>query len=121
MAEKIKADSYIAYLDQILAGKKINVPVEDVEIEKLLLLARTMIDADLSINIKLRDNLRKCLLDQVVRKSCLSVLLTNEDELDEEALEHVTAAGQAGEQKDICPYCGSRSIKSDGKCTFCSS
>lgn len=120
MAEKIKADSYITYLDQILTGKKDIGPVDDVEIAKLLLLAKTIIEADLSFNSKLRENLRKQLLDQVSKKSSLAVLSRNDDELDEEALNNVTAAGQAGEQKDICPHCGSRSIKFEGKCPFCS-
>ena len=47
MDEKIKADIYLAYLDRILAGEKNIEPVEDVEIAKLLLLAKTMIAADL--------------------------------------------------------------------------
>jgi rubrerythrin len=122
MAEKIKADIYIAYLDQMLAGKKEIGPVDDLQITKLLLLAKTMIEADLSLNSKLRENLRKQLLDQVTKKnkSSLSLLSRNDDELDEEALKQVTAAGPAGEQKENCPYCGSRSIKSEGKCPFCS-
>ena len=120
MAEKIKADIYIAYLDQILAGEKDIEAVEDVEIQKLLLLSKTMIAEDLSVKSKMRKYLRKQLLAQVNKKSNLFVLSCKDGELDEEALEHVNAAGQAGEQKDICPYCGSRSIKSEEKCLFCS-
>lgn len=123
MTEKTKADIYLAYLDQILAGEKDIEPVEDVEIEKLLLLAKTMIAADLSVNSEMRENLRKQLLAQVTKKnkSSLSVLLRNDDELDEEALNYVAAGfpGQAGEQRESCPYCGSRSKKFEGKCPFC--
>lgn len=122
MAEKTKADIYIAYLDQILAGEKDIGPVEDEEIEKLLLQAKTMIAADLSVNSKAKENLRKLLLNQVKNKSSLSVLSKNDDELNEEALNYVTAAGfggHAGEQKDICPYCGSRVSKLDRKCPVC--
>ena len=125
MVEKTKADIYIAYLEQILAGEKDIGPVEDVEIEKLLLLAKTMLAADLSVNSKMRENLRKQLLAQVTKKnkSSLSVLSGNDDELDEEDLNQVVAAGfagQAGEQNESCPYCGSRAKKFEGKCPFCS-
>ena len=43
MAEKTKADIYMTYLDQILAGENDIGPVEDEEIAKLLLLAKAMI------------------------------------------------------------------------------
>ncbi|MHB9094531.1 MAG: hypothetical protein ACYC21_07645 [Eubacteriales bacterium] len=124
MAEEIKADIYLTYLERILAGEKDIGPVEDVEIEKLLLLAKTMLAADFSVNSKMRENLRKQILAQVSKnnKSSLTVLSGNDDELDEEALEHVTAAGfvgQAGEQKESCPYCGSRSVRLEGKCPIC--
>ncbi len=118
MAEKIKADSYIAYLERILAGEKDIGPIEDIEIEQLLMLAKTMIAADLSVNMKIRENLRKQLLASI-KRSNLDVLSSKDYELDEEALEHITAAGQQAEQKDICPYCGSRAINFDGKCRFC--
>ncbi|HEX3011740.1 MAG TPA: hypothetical protein VHQ70_06825 [Syntrophomonadaceae bacterium] len=36
MAEKTKAEIYIKYLDQILAGEKDMKPVEDAEIAKLI-------------------------------------------------------------------------------------
>jgi len=114
MAEKIKADIYIAYLDQILAGKENIEPVEDEEVEKLLLLAKTMIDTDLSVNSKLREILRKQLLDQAIKESSLSLLLKDDDKLDEEALDHVTAAGEIDNQMGTCPYCGSRSINLEG-------
>lgn len=117
MAEKIKADTYIAYLDQLLAGKKDIGPVNDIEIEKLLQLTQTMINADLSLNSKLRESLREQLLDAI--NSNPSTFSRNEDELDEEDLENVTAAGQVGNQKEICPYCSSRSVKLEGRCPFC--
>jgi hypothetical protein len=129
--EKTKADMYIAYLDQILAGEKDIKPVEDVEIEKLLLLAKTMIAADVSVNSKTRENLRKKLLALLTKKnkSSLRVLsknaaaADNDEELDEEALNYVAAAGfagQAGEQQGICPYCSARTPKLGGKCPLCS-
>lgn len=123
MAEQTRADIYIAYLEQILAGEKDIGPVEDVEIEKLLQLAKTMLAADLSVNSEMKDNLIKQLLAQVTKKNKSNVLFTNDDELDEEDLNEVVAAGsagQAGEQKENCPYCGSRSIKLEGKCPLCS-
>ena len=119
MAEKVRADIYIANLDQILAGKENIEPVEDEEIEKLLQLSKTMLAEDLSLNSKMQEKLRKQLLAQFINKSNLSTLLSKDDELDEETLEQVTAAGQASEQKEVCPYCGSRSINIGGKCSFC--
>ena len=121
MAEKGKADIYIAYLDQILAGKKDIGPVEDVELEKLLRLAKNMIATDFSVNRKMREKLKKKLLAQVIKESSLSVLSRNDDELDEKAYKQVAAgfAGQVGEQKDVCPYCGSRSKMFAGKCALC--
>lgn len=123
MSEKTKTDIYLAYLDRILAGEIDIGPVEDVKIERLLQLAKKMIAADFSINSKMRENLRKQLLAQVTNKnkSSFSVLLRNDDELDEEALMHVAAGfrEQAGQQQDICPYCGSRRDRFEGKCPFC--
>ena len=123
MAEKTKADIYLTYLDQILAGEKDIEPVEDVEIEKLLLLAKTMIATDLSHNSNVRENLRKQLLVQLTKENKLGVsrLLSNDEELDDDTLDYVAAgfAGQAGEQKESCPYCGARFPKLDGKCSFC--
>lgn len=119
MAEKIKADIYISYLEQILAGKTIET-VKDIEIEELLLLSKTMIAEDLSVNSKIRENLRKKLLAQVMEDSNLYMLSSKDDELDEESLEHVAAGyiGQVGEY--LCPYCGSRSMEFARKCPFCS-
>ena len=123
MDEKIKADIYIAYLDKILAGEKDIGPVDDVEIEELLLLAKTMVADDFSINNETKENFRKRLIAQVTKKnsSSLRMLSKNDDELDEEALEYVAAGfgGQAGEQMDICPYCGSSLKKLTGKCPGC--
>lgn len=122
MAEKTKADVYLTYLDEILAGKKDIEPVEDAEIEKLLLLAKAMIAADIGINSKIRETLRKQLLDQLTKKSksSLSMILRNDDELDDEDLKYVAAGfGKAGEQKEICPYCGARSKNLEGRCPFC--
>ncbi|WP_366923918.1 hypothetical protein MFMK1_000851 [Metallumcola ferriviriculae] len=123
MDEKTKADIYLEYLEQILSGKKDIGHVEDVEIEKLLLLAKTMVAAEISINNETRENLKKRLLAQVTKnnKSRLSVLSRNDDELDEEDLEYVAAGfgGQSGEQNNICPFCGARFNKIAGKCSFC--
>ncbi|MDF2672247.1 MAG: hypothetical protein K0R09_512 [Clostridiales bacterium] len=122
MVEKAKVDIYIAYLEQILAGEKDIGLVEDEEIEKLLLLAKTMIATDLSVSSKIRENLRKQLLDQVIKKSTLAMMLRNDDELDEEDLNLVAAGfeGQTGEENVTCPFCGSRSKKLQGKCPNCS-
>ena len=119
MAKK-KTDIYSIYLDRILAGEKGFGPVEDEEVEKLLLLAKTMIAADLSINSRMRESLSNQLLAQANKKLSLFVLSKDDNELDEEDLDHVSAAfaGHAGEYSDICPYCGSRLRKNEGKCFF---
>ena len=124
MAEKTKADLYLAYLDQILAGENDIGLVDDVEIKELLLLAKTLMDTDLSMDSNLRENLRKQLLAQQLNDNKLNftVSLSDDGELDEDTLDYVVAAGfpeQAGEQKDSCPSCGSRLQKLDGKCPFC--
>lgn len=121
MAEKTKAEIYIKYLDQILAGEKDMEPVEDAEIAKLILLARTMIANNLSTNSNIREKLRKQLLAQVNNKSSFSMRSRNDDELDDDTLNYVAAGfeRQAGEQKDICPYCGSRVQDYGGKCPLC--
>lgn len=122
MVEKAKVDIYIAYLEQILAGEKDIGPVEDEEIEKLLLLAKIVIATDLSVSSKMRENLRKQLLDHVIKKSTLAMMLRNDDELDEEDLNLVAAGyeGQTGEENVTCPFCGFRSKKLQGKCPNCS-
>lgn len=65
MTEKMQGDIYLAYLDQILAGEKDIGPIVEVEIEELLMLAKTMLAAGFSINSKTRERLRKRILDQV--------------------------------------------------------
>ena len=123
MAEMIKANIYLTYLDQILAGKKDIGSIDDVEIKKLLLLAKTMMATDLSVNSNMRENLRKQLMVQLTKEDKLSIsqLLSNDEELDEDTLDYVAAgfAGQIGAQMDICPYCGARSQKLVEKCSFC--
>lgn len=121
MAEKTKADIYITYLDKILAGEKDIEPIEEEEIAKLILLAKTMIANNLNINSKMREKLRKRLLDQVNKESNFSVRSENDDALDDDTLDYVAAGFErrAGEQKDICPYCGSRVQDLGEKCPFC--
>ena len=123
MDEKAKADIYLAFLDRILAGEKVSGPVEDVEIEKLLLMAKTMIEADLSVKSQMREKLRKQLLTQVTKgnTSKISMLFRDNDELDEEALDYVAAGfgGRDEEQRNICLFCGSRLQKLEGKCPCC--
>jgi hypothetical protein len=121
MIEKDKSDVYMRYLNQILAGEKDIGFTEDEEIKKLLILSRTMIDADLSAKSKLRESLGKKLLTEITKKLGLSGSKENEDELNEEDLSYVTAGytGRAGEQNDICPYCGSKLKRLGGKCPIC--
>lgn len=125
MVEKIKADLYLTYLERILAGENDIGPVEDIEIDKLLELAKIMLAADLNINSETMDKLRQQILDRVSRNNISSFTGQPEtdDELDDEALDHVVAAGftgQGGEQMESCPYCGSRARKFAGKCPVCS-
>ncbi|RCX19344.1 hypothetical protein DFR58_10389 [Anaerobacterium chartisolvens] len=105
MVKKTKADIYLAHLERIIAGKKDVEPVEDIETKEILSLARTMLAADFSSDIKIREKLMKRILTEMYEKdkSSLEMLLESEDELDEEALEHVAAgfAGKEKEQKDI--------------------
>jgi NADH pyrophosphatase NudC (nudix superfamily) len=121
MDEKTKADIYMEYLEQILAGKKDIEFVEDIEIEGLLLLAKAVIAADLSANSRIREKLKKQLLAKVTIGTSL-YLTKNDDELGEEDLELVAAGftNQAGEENKFCPYCGSKLKKFEGKCPFCS-
>lgn len=105
MDEKSKAEIYLKYLDRILAGEKVVAPVEDLEINELLLLARTMIDADLSVSTKTREKFRRQILEQIYKsnKSSWKVLSTNDDELNDEDLELVAAgfAEQDEEHRDM--------------------
>jgi len=121
MVEKTKADIYMTYLDKILVGEKEVRPVEDVEIANLLLLAKTMLAIDFSSHSQIRENLRKQLLAQLTKKDeSNSALMLDNDELDEEELNLVAAGiGQAGEQRDSCPFCGSVLLKHQGKCPYC--
>ncbi|MGI5921630.1 MAG: hypothetical protein ACOX6I_07825 [Syntrophomonadaceae bacterium] len=65
--------------------------------------------------------LRKHLLAKVNRKASFSVWSRNDGELDDDILDYVAAGfeTQAGEEKDICPYCGSRVRNFGEKCPFC--
>ena len=119
MDEQIKADILMTYLDQVLAGITDIEPVEDEEIAELLRMARTLLAADLNVDIQKRENLRNQMLAQLNQKKTtrLSVLPKN-DELDEEALDYVAAAGEIGKQKNMCPYCGALKVF-PGKCPSC--
>lgn len=116
MTNKRKADIYLTYLDQILAGEKDIGPVEDEEIAKLLLLAQSMIDADFSVNCQMKEKLKKQLLTKIAQFE------DNFDgELKDDDLEFVTAgsAELANEFKGICPYCGTKLNNHNAKCPVC--
>lgn len=121
MIEKGKVGLYMKYLDQILAGEKDIGFIEDEEIKKLLLLSKNMIDADLSVKSKLKESLKKQLLDEITKKLSLSLKKRNEYELNEEDLSYVVAGftGQAEVKNDICPYCSSKLKKPGGECPVC--
>lgn len=125
MKETTKAELYLSYLDQILAGEKDIGPVEDTEIAKLLRLAQSMIAADFSVQTEIREILRKQLLDQVSSrdKSILAVILKDkpgsDDELKEADLDYVTAGWEGQAEENICPCCGARLNKFQGKCPLC--
>lgn len=120
MVENTRADRYMSYLDKILAGEKDIDSIEDEEIKKLILLAKTMIDNDLSNCCKLKDKLREWLMEHFNKKLNISFFHENNDELDEKDLDLV-AAGFTGQspKDDICFFCGSRSAKLHGKCPVC--
>lgn len=105
MDEKAKAEIYLKYLDRILAGEKVVAPVEELEINELLLLARTMIDADFSVSTKTREKLRKQILEQIYKsnKSSWKALSDNDDELGDDDLDLIAAgfAQKDEELKDI--------------------
>ncbi|MEL7564525.1 MAG: hypothetical protein AAGU27_06540 [Dehalobacterium sp.] len=113
MTKKTKEDIYLAYLDRILAGETDLGAIEDEEIAKLLVLAKSMIAADFSVESKTRERL----------KASFSSFRGNDevsdDELDEEVLDYVAAAGQAGERNHICPYCGAKLNQFQKKCLIC--
>ncbi|WP_434510693.1 hypothetical protein [Desulfitobacterium sp. AusDCA] len=115
MTNKRKADIYLTYLDQILAGEKDIGPVEDEEIAKLLLLAQSMIDADFSVNSQMKEKLKKQLLTKIAQFED-----NFNGELKDEDLELVTAGGAGLTEKlNICPFCGSRLNKPYAKCPAC--
>lgn len=125
MTEKMKVKLYLAYLDRILAGEKNIGPVEDAEVAELLRLAQSMMDVDSSVNSQIRESLRKQLLKRIspTDKFTLAGILKEkqgpEDELTEEELIYV-AAGLPGEEgENICPRCGARFNRLQGKCPVC--
>lgn len=125
MTKKTKENSYLAYLDRILAGETDLGAVEDEEIAKLLLLAKSMIAADFSVESKTRERLKAQVLVRVNKIKQLSFPSfpgndeVSDAELDEEVLNYVAAAGQAGEKNHICPYCGAKLNQFQRKCPIC--
>lgn len=125
MTDETKADLYLTYLDRVLAGEKDIGPVEDAEVAKLLRLAQNMIAVDIRVNGEIRESLRKKLLNRIFRADhfisagFLKDKPGLEDELTEEELGYAAAGqqGQAGEY--ICPRCGVRLGKLQGKCPAC--
>ncbi|AGA70034.1 hypothetical protein Desdi_2618 [Desulfitobacterium dichloroeliminans LMG P-21439] len=122
MNEKQKADAYLTYLEQIIAGEKDLGAVEDPEIRKLLFLAQTMLTNDLSSNSKIRDILKEKILAQLDQVNPVGLReFSGDEELGEEDLDYVAAgfSQQSGWQE--CPRCGSRSrnITVDGRCPYC--
>lgn len=120
MVENTRADKYMSYLDKLLAGEMDIASIDDEEIKRLVLLAKTMIENDLSASCRLKDELIEELLEYFNKKSNIPYFYENNDELDEEDLDFV-AAGYTGEsQKEgTCFFCGSRSAKLHGKCPVC--
>lgn len=118
MDEKKRVDTYLVYLDKILAGEQYIGPVEDREVEKLLQLAKTLIATDFSINSKIKEDLRERLVALIREKdkSGAAVLTSNEDELGDEDLDRVVAAGPSGQA--ICPCCGA-TLLLNGVCSSC--
>ncbi|HOE55987.1 MAG TPA: hypothetical protein PLL98_02890 [Bacillota bacterium] len=111
MTRKTKAELYLAYLDRILAGEKDIGPVEDEEVAKLLRLAQSMIAVDSSVDSKIRESLKKQLLEHI-RQGI-------EDELTEEELMYA-AAGLPGETgRKTCPRCGARFNGLQERCPVC--
>ncbi|ATW26573.1 hypothetical protein [Candidatus Formimonas warabiya] len=125
MTEMTKAEIYLTYLDQILAGEKDIGPVEDTEVAKLLQLAQSMITADFSVHSEIRETLRKQLLDQISPEDnfILADILKDEqeaeDELTEEELMYAAAGLPEEAGENICPRCGARMNKMHGKCPVC--
>lgn len=122
MTERTKAELYLTYLDRILAGEKNIGLVENGEIAELIRLAKSMLAADFHDKSKIRETLRKQLLDRLSPedKAILAVMSKDsrkEGEMTEEELTFVTAAGQGG--GNICPRCGASMAGMQGKCPFC--
>ncbi|MFZ3171141.1 MAG: hypothetical protein WA118_04065 [Carboxydocellales bacterium] len=127
MTENKKSIIYLDCLDQILAGEKDVGPVEDKEIQELLLLAKTMITAGFSEKGKIREEIKQQLLTKLSERNKSSFPVPvkdelDEDELDEEALQNVAAGltGKALEGEDCCPFCGFSPNNAGGKCPICS-
>lgn len=121
MPLKTKADIYLAHLDTFLSGKAITEPIEDEEINNLLQLSKSLITSGLRISSNRKENIKKQLLAKAAKLD-RSHLAKESCELDDSALEDVSAAGltgRAGEYEDLCPYCGTRSKKLAGKCLLC--
>lgn len=115
MNEKQQADSYLAYLERMIAGEKDLGGVEEPEIRKLLFLAETILTQDLSSNSKLRGSLKEKILAQLGQANPVGLReFSGDEELAEEDLEYVAAgfAQQLGWQE--CPRCGSRLKNSAG-------
>lgn len=64
MVENTRADKYMSYLGNILAGENYIDSIDDEETKTLVLLAKTMIENDLSASCELKDKLREELLEQ---------------------------------------------------------
>ncbi len=121
MTEQDKANMYLACLDRLLAGEKDIGHIEDAEVSALLRLAQNMIDAGYSEDIKIRERLRKQLLAKIypvhgrIPAGGWKDKQEPEDELTEDELMYVAA----GLPKDICPRCGARVDKAQGRCPVC--
>lgn len=121
MTDNTRVNIFMEYLDRILSREKDVEYTGDIEIDKLLLLAKKMIKNDLSVNCNLNEKLKRKLLAQVNKQFNLSGSVKNDCELDEEDLELVAAGSvdQTDNQKDICPYCGCSLKTPGGKCSVC--
>jgi hypothetical protein len=125
MVEETKAELYLAYLDRVLAGEKDIGPVEDTEVAELLRLAQIMITVDISVNSEIRDSLQKQLLERISQADhwvLAGPLEDNhglEDELTDEELQYAAAGLQGQAVENICPRCGTRFSRLQGKCPVC--
>ncbi|MEL1134040.1 hypothetical protein AAC978_02560 [Desulfitobacterium sp. THU1] len=122
MNERQQAETYMIYLEQIIAGEKDLGLVEDPEIRKLLFLAQTMLTHDLSANSKVRDSLKEKILAQLDQAKPVDLReFSGDEELGEEDLDYVAAGFSQQLSWQECPRCGSRSrnITVDGRCPNC--